>query len=83
MDLLKGKTAIITGGAGGIGLSIAQRFHAEGASVVICDIQGDRLSQARAQISPTGEEVHAVQADVRVEEDIQRVVEERRRARAG
>lgn len=38
MGLLDGKTAVVTGGAQGIGLSIAQRFVAEGARVVLGDL---------------------------------------------
>jgi NAD(P)-dependent dehydrogenase (short-subunit alcohol dehydrogenase family) len=35
---LEGKTALVTGGASGIGLSTVRRFIAEGANVVICDL---------------------------------------------
>ena len=38
---LKGKTAIVTGGAAGIGAAIVQRFRDEGTKVVILDLQGD------------------------------------------
>jgi 2-hydroxycyclohexanecarboxyl-CoA dehydrogenase len=38
---LKGKTAIVTGGAAGIGAAIAERFHAEGTKVVVFDLKGD------------------------------------------
>ena len=38
MGMLDGKTAIVTGGARGIGLAIARRYIAEGARVVIADI---------------------------------------------
>lgn len=76
MGLLNGKTSIITGGAGGIGLAIARRFHSEGANVVICDIRGEKVREAGVDIAPDGERVHAVEADVTVEGDIRRVVEE-------
>lgn len=39
MALLDGKVAIITGGANGIGLVIAQKFAAEGATPVIADLK--------------------------------------------
>ena len=38
---LKGKTAIVTGGAAGIGAAIVERFRAEGTKVVIFDLNGD------------------------------------------
>src|ERR1700679_1674409 len=43
---LGGKTAVVTGGGGGIGLASARRLHAEGATVVIGDI--DEQSGAAA-----------------------------------
>ena len=39
---LKGKTAIVTGGAAGIGAAIVERFKAEGAKVVVFDLNGER-----------------------------------------
>ena len=38
---LRGKTAIVTGGAAGIGAAIVERFRAEGAKVVVFDLNGD------------------------------------------
>ena len=35
---LNGKVAVITGGAKGLGLSIAEKFHKEGCQIIICDI---------------------------------------------
>jgi 3-oxoacyl-[acyl-carrier protein] reductase len=47
---LKGKVALITGSAGGIGLATACRFAAEGAAVVLADLREAALAQARAQV---------------------------------
>jgi p-cumic alcohol dehydrogenase len=46
---LQGKTAIVTGGAAGIGRAIIERFAAEGANVVIADLRG--ADEAAAQLS--------------------------------
>lgn len=73
MGLLQGKTAVVTGGAQGIGLSIAKRFQDEGANVVICDIAEDRLSEVAPQ-SSLQDQVLTVKADVTNEEDVKRVV---------
>lgn len=42
---LEGKSAIITGGASGFGLGIATKFVAEGASVLVVDINGDAAAR--------------------------------------
>jgi 3-oxoacyl-[acyl-carrier protein] reductase len=44
MDKLSGKTAIVTGGARGIGAAIAVAFAAEGADVVIADRLGEEVA---------------------------------------
>jgi 2-dehydro-3-deoxy-L-rhamnonate dehydrogenase (NAD+) len=51
---LKDRTAVITGGAQGIGLATAQRFLASGAAVVLWDIDAARLDEAAAALSTHG-----------------------------
>ena len=47
---LAGRVALITGGAGGIGLATARRLMDEGACVVLCDIDRDALAEAEADL---------------------------------
>ncbi|MBL4857962.1 MAG: SDR family oxidoreductase [Erythrobacter sp.] len=63
---LTGKTAIITAGAAGIGLSIARRFADLGASLCICDISDEALDEARAVLP----RALALRADVARSADI-------------
>jgi 3-oxoacyl-[acyl-carrier protein] reductase len=50
---LNGKCAIVTGGGRGIGREIGRRFVAEGASVLLVDIDGDRAAKAASEITVT------------------------------
>jgi NAD(P)-dependent dehydrogenase (short-subunit alcohol dehydrogenase family) len=60
---LADRVAIVTGGAQGIGRAIAQRLHAEGATVVIADLQGHE--EAAAELGGLGMRVDVSQeADV-------------------
>ncbi|MEO0470236.1 MAG: SDR family NAD(P)-dependent oxidoreductase, partial [Bacteroidota bacterium] len=61
MRLLQ-KVAIITGGMKGIGLATAKRFIAEGAKVLIADLDGARLEAAAKEIG--GDNIAWMQADV-------------------
>lgn len=73
MNLLHSRIAVITGGSGGIGEETARRFLAEGASVVLVDIDQAGLDAARDSLGG-GDRVLTVKADVSDEEDVQRYV---------
>src|SRR5271169_3116141 len=70
---LEGRSALITGGASGIGKATARRFLAEGARVVIADINSDALDQALTDLRAPGHEVVGVQGDVRSMQDAARM----------
>jgi len=61
---LSNKVAIITGAASGIGLATAKVFAAEGARVVLADIDAARAESARAEVAQAGGETLAVKVDV-------------------
>ncbi len=69
---LAGRIAMVTGGAGGIGAATARRLLADGACVVICDIDRDALAEAgRALAQEFGVDcVRAVWVDVTSEDAI-------------
>lgn len=64
-----GRRALVTGGASGIGAAIARRLAADGANVVIADIQGDAAARLAGEIGGTG-----VQLDVTDFERVHSVV---------
>ena len=67
---LRGKHVVITGGANGIGLALAQRFQREGVrGLVLADLDGDRVAAAAATLGCLG-----LQCDVAREDDIRAVV---------
>lgn len=69
---LKGRTAIVTGGAYGIGFAAAERFAAEGARVVIADIKGHHA--AADKLASRFRDVVAITADVTSDESVNRLV---------
>ena len=64
MRTLTGKRVLITGGASGIGRSLAQRFAAEGAELILVDLNDALLQQTAAELSAGGRRVGAYAADV-------------------
>ncbi|KAL2503092.1 Short-chain dehydrogenase reductase 2a [Forsythia ovata] len=71
---LEGKVAIITGGAGGIGESVARLFVQHGAKVIIADVQ-DELGQALSENIGSPEVISYVHCDVTSDTDVQNVVD--------
>ncbi|GLX97240.1 glucose 1-dehydrogenase [Herbidospora sp. NBRC 101105] len=71
MDRVAGKTAIVTGGAMGMGAATARRLAAEGANVVVADVDEDA---ARSLAAGLGPRVVAERLDVRSEEQWAEVV---------
>jgi len=64
MKDLAGKTAFVTGGASGIGLSMARAFGREGMNVVISDVDADALAAASETLAQEQVRVASVQCDV-------------------
>lgn len=64
MELKSGQVAVITGGASGIGLSLAKQFSSKGLDVVIADLREDALEPAVAQVSALGGRAIGVVTDV-------------------
>ena len=67
---LAGKICVITGGASGIGRAIAERFHAEGGTVILTDVDGDAGAATAAAIGCTFQPL-----DVRDEADWTRLAD--------
>jgi NAD(P)-dependent dehydrogenase (short-subunit alcohol dehydrogenase family) len=64
MKDFKGKTAVVTGAASGIGLGIARNLARAGANIVLADVEDAPLARAKAEIAALGAKVLAVATDV-------------------
>lgn len=67
---LEGKTAIVTGGATGIGRGIVRRLAEAGANVVIADLRGEAARHVASKESQAGRRVIGVECDVAEEESV-------------
>lgn len=70
-----GKVAVVTGAAQGIGLACAARLHAEGARVVLADINVEKVAAAASSLSADGETALAVSCNVAARDEVKALVE--------
>lgn len=70
-----GQVAVITGGASGIGLAVAEAMIAEGMSVVLADIDAPKLRDVEARLSEDGASVATMVCNTTVEAEVNALVE--------
>jgi NAD(P)-dependent dehydrogenase (short-subunit alcohol dehydrogenase family) len=80
MRSLKGRVAVVTGAASGIGLALAERFTAEGMKVVLADVEVEPLGRAERSLRSAGAEVLAVPTDVSKADQVDRLARQAREA---
>jgi meso-butanediol dehydrogenase / (S,S)-butanediol dehydrogenase / diacetyl reductase len=73
---LQEQIAIVTGAASGIGRAIALRLSREGAAVVAADLEGKVAEGLAQEIIGQGRHGLAIAADVSVEKDVERIIQE-------
>jgi NAD(P)-dependent dehydrogenase (short-subunit alcohol dehydrogenase family) len=73
MNEFAGKVAVVTGGAGGIGRAMVERFTAEGMKAVIADIDGRLVDQTTDELRAQGRDVIGVVTDVTEPESLERL----------
>jgi len=71
MKEFKGKTAVVTGAASGIGYALAKRFAQEKMNIVLADIEQDALDAAVTKISNLGVEAVGIAVDVMDKNSVQ------------
>jgi NAD(P)-dependent dehydrogenase (short-subunit alcohol dehydrogenase family) len=71
-----GKVLVVTGGGGGIGRAVAERFASEGARLALVDVDAAGLEQTADVVRRAGGESLVIRADVTRADDVQRYVSE-------
>lgn len=72
----RGKVAVVTGAASGIGKAMCERFAREGMRVVMADVEQERLKHAASELEGRGTEVLAVRTDVSRADDLSHLRDE-------
>lgn len=75
MKEFKGKVAVVTGSASGMGRAVAERAAREGMKVVLADVEQKALDKAESELRATGAEVLAVRTDVSKPEALQELAQ--------
>jgi NAD(P)-dependent dehydrogenase (short-subunit alcohol dehydrogenase family) len=76
MKSFRGRVAVVTGAASGIGLALTERFAAEGMKVVMADVEAPALTEAAERIRRTAPAVLASRVDVSRPDDLERLARE-------
>ncbi|MGA0596322.1 glucose 1-dehydrogenase [Enterovirga sp. CN4-39] len=74
MTRLQGKTAIVTGGAGGIGSATCRRFAREGAAVAVLDLDLPAAEKVAAEIAGAGGKAAAFRCDITKRDEVEAAV---------
>lgn len=75
MEKFNGRSAVITGGASGIGFAAAREFARRGARIMLGDIDSAALDHAVAGLRADGVDAHGVVCDVRKLDDVNRLAD--------
>jgi NAD(P)-dependent dehydrogenase (short-subunit alcohol dehydrogenase family) len=75
METFEGGVAVVTGGASGLGLAMAQRFADAGMNIVIGDIEAEPLAMAEAAIAAKGVKVLPKRTDVAKADNVEALAE--------
>ncbi len=75
MDDLRGKVAVVTGAGSGMGRAMAERFAAEGMTVVVADIEQPALDEVVAGIADAGGAALGVRTDVSSADEVEGLAE--------
>jgi len=71
---LKGKRSLITGSGRGIGFTIAGGLADAGSSIILNDIEEERLEKAVSEMKERGHDAYGIPFDVRIEKDVDRQI---------